>query len=120
TEYRSGVIPSGIAPARARILIIDDEPVLLRSMARVLISSGYDVVALDDAESALEKLRTTSFDAIVSDISMPRMNGLQFLRLAREHDLEVPVLLVTGMPAVETAIEAIRYGAFKYLTKPVD
>ena len=119
-EYRSGILPSAGPPARASVLIVDDEPLLLRGLARVLVAGGYDVVALDDAEKALEKLRTTSFDAIVSDISMPRMNGLQFLRLAREHDLEVPVLLVTGMPAVETAIEAIQYGAFKYLTKPVD
>jgi EAL domain-containing protein (putative c-di-GMP-specific phosphodiesterase class I) len=116
----SGQVPVGSGARRANILIVDDEPALSRGLARALEADGYTVTTMDDAEEASRLLKHESFDAIVSDISMPRMNGLQFLRSAREHDLEVPVLLVTAMPAVETAIEAIQYGAFKYLTKPVD
>lgn len=116
----SGEIAIGTERSRGNILIVDDEPMLSRGLARSLEADGYDVITMDDAEEASKLLKNESFDAIVSDISMPRMNGLQFLRSAREHDLEVPVLLVTAMPAVETAIEAIQYGAFKYLTKPVD
>ncbi|HEY3595010.1 MAG TPA: EAL domain-containing protein [Polyangiaceae bacterium] len=117
----SGEMPIGTAPrSRGTILIVDDEPKLARGLARALEADGYVVKTMDDAEEASRLLQHESFDAIVSDISMPRMNGLQFLRQAREHDLEVPVLLVTAQPAVETAIEAIQYGAFKYLTKPVD
>jgi EAL domain-containing protein (putative c-di-GMP-specific phosphodiesterase class I) len=119
-DHRAEETRRGSPALRAKILLVDDDPQLLRGFARVLVGAGYEVVTMDDAEQASEALKTKSFDAIVSDISMPGMNGMQFLRAAREHDLEVPVLLVTGAPAVETAIEAIRYGAFQYLTKPVD
>jgi EAL domain-containing protein (putative c-di-GMP-specific phosphodiesterase class I) len=105
---------------RGRILIADDEPMLLRGLDRVLTRAGYEVVTANDGHQAAELLNQLEFDAIVSDISMPGMNGIQLLRRARERDLDVPVLLVTGAPAVETAVEALEYGAFQYLTKPVD
>jgi EAL domain-containing protein (putative c-di-GMP-specific phosphodiesterase class I) len=103
-----------------RILIADDEPMLLRGFDRVLSRAGYEVITANDGQQAAELLTQMEFDAIVSDISMPGMNGIQLLRRARERDLDVPVLLVTGAPAIETAVEALEYGAFQYLTKPVD
>jgi DNA-binding NtrC family response regulator len=105
---------------RGRILIADDEPALLRALARLLGTSGYEVKAVDDGARALEALDTEDFDVIVSDISMPGMDGLKLLRTARERDLDIPVVLMTGAPAVETAIQALEYGAFQYLTKPID
>ena len=93
---------------------------LLRGLARVLSRAGFDVTTVSDGRQAADLLTSQEFDAIVSDISMPGMNGIQLLRAARERDLDVPVLLVTGAPAVETAVEALEYGAFQYLTKPVD
>ncbi len=105
---------------RGRILIADDEPMLLRGLDRVLTRAGYEVITANDGQQAAELLTQLEFDAIVSDISMPGLNGIQLLRRARETDLDVPVLLVTGAPAVETAVEALEYGAFQYLTKPVD
>jgi EAL domain-containing protein (putative c-di-GMP-specific phosphodiesterase class I) len=116
----SGSIPVSHPPSRGRILIADDEPVLLRGLERVLRRSGYEVVTANDGNEAARLLGQMQFDAIVSDISMPGMNGLQLLRAARDRDLDVPVLLVTGAPAVETAVEALEFGAFQYLTKPVD
>jgi EAL domain-containing protein (putative c-di-GMP-specific phosphodiesterase class I) len=116
----SGSLPVSKPPSRGRILIADDEPVLLRGLERVLNRSGYEVVTANDGNEAARLLAKMEFDAIVSDISMPGMNGLQLLRAARDRDLDVPVLLVTGAPAVETAVEALEYGAFQYLTKPVD
>src|SRR5262245_45001044 len=103
-----------------RILIADDEPMLLRGFDRVLSRAGYEVITANDGQQAAELLTQMEFDAIVSDISMPGMNGIQLLRRARERDLDVPVLLVTGAPAIETAVEALEYGAFQYLTKPVE
>jgi EAL domain-containing protein (putative c-di-GMP-specific phosphodiesterase class I) len=114
----SGQLPIRRAPGR--VLIADDEPMLLRGLSRVLSRAGFDVVTVSDGRQAADLLTTQEFDAIVSDISMPGMNGIQLLRAARERDLDVPVLLVTGAPAVETAVEALEYGAFQYLTKPVD
>jgi EAL domain-containing protein (putative c-di-GMP-specific phosphodiesterase class I) len=120
-EYpSSGNVPVSKSKSRGRILIADDEPMLLRGFDRVLTRAGYEVVTVTDGLKAAELLGQTDFDAIVSDISMPGMSGIQLLRVARERDLDVPVLLVTGAPAVETAVEALEYGAFQYLTKPVD
>src|SRR5258708_33678450 len=116
----SGSLPVRNGDKRGRILIADDEPMLLRGLDRVLTRAGYEVVTANDGHQASELLNKLEFDAIVSDISMPGMNGIQLLRCARERDLDVPVLLVTGAPAVETAVEALEYGAFQYLTKPVD
>jgi EAL domain-containing protein (putative c-di-GMP-specific phosphodiesterase class I) len=116
----SGSLPVRAGDRRGRILIADDEPMLLRGLDRVLTRAGYEVVTANDGQQAAELLTQLEFDAIVSDISMPGLNGIQLLRRARETDLDVPVLLVTGAPAVETAVEALEYGAFQYLTKPVD
>jgi EAL domain-containing protein (putative c-di-GMP-specific phosphodiesterase class I) len=120
-HYRhSGAVTADNPRPRPSILIVDDDLMLSRVLERVLLSAGYDVVTMNDPVDAAALIERTSFDAIVSDISMPRLSGLELLRLARAHDLDVPVLLVTATPAVETAIEAIEYGAFQYLTKPVD
>jgi EAL domain-containing protein (putative c-di-GMP-specific phosphodiesterase class I) len=116
----SGNVPIRKGDPRGRVLVADDEPMLLRGLDRVLTRAGYEVVTANDGHQAAELLTQLEFDAIVSDISMPGMNGIQLLRRARERDLDVPVLLVTGAPAVETAVEALEYGAFQYLTKPVD
>jgi EAL domain-containing protein (putative c-di-GMP-specific phosphodiesterase class I) len=116
----SGSVPVSKTASRGRILIADDEPMLLRGLQRVLTRAGYEVVTANDGHEAARLLAQMEFDAIVSDISMPGMNGIQLLRAARDRDLDVPVLLVTGAPAVETAVEALEYGAFQYLTKPVD
>jgi EAL domain-containing protein (putative c-di-GMP-specific phosphodiesterase class I) len=120
-EYpSSGKVAIRQGSPKGRVLLADDEPMLLRGLARVLSRAGYEVVTANDGQQAADLLVQMEFDAIVSDISMPGMNGIQLLRQARERDLDVPVLLVTGAPAVETAVEALEYGAFQYLTKPVD
>src|SRR4051794_22032917 len=95
----SANMPISKTNSRGRILIADDEPMLLRGFDRVLTRAGYEVVTVSDGQRAAELLTQSDFDAIVSDISMPGMNGLQLLRAARERDLDVPVLLVTGAPA---------------------
>lgn len=111
---------SGEWPAdKGRVLVVDDEPSLLRSFARLIRSKGYDVVTAPDGGAAASLVADTEFDAIVSDITMPTINGIQLLRITRDHDLDVPVVLVTGEPAVSTAVQALEYGAFHYLVKPV-
>jgi EAL domain-containing protein (putative c-di-GMP-specific phosphodiesterase class I) len=116
----SGCVPVSKPGSRGRILLADDEPMLLRGLLRVLNRAGFEVVTANDGNEAARLLGDMEFDAIVSDISMPGMSGIQHLRTVRDRDLDVPVLLVTGAPAVETAVEALEYGAFQYLTKPVD
>jgi EAL domain-containing protein (putative c-di-GMP-specific phosphodiesterase class I) len=104
---------------RPRVLVVEDEPALLRAMARALGSAGFEVTTAMNGREAVEILATTEVDAVVSDIRMPDMDGIQLLRAVREKDLELPVILVTASPEVQTAQEAIEYGAFRYVMKPV-
>ena len=103
-----------------RILVVDDEPELLRAYRRQLGRNGFTVETASNGEDAVKAFIAGDFQCIVSDISMPTMDGVQLLRAIRQHDLDVPMILVTGEPSVETAILALDYGAFRYLVKPVE
>jgi EAL domain-containing protein (putative c-di-GMP-specific phosphodiesterase class I)/ActR/RegA family two-component response regulator len=105
--------------AGGKVLLVDDDPTLVKSMARALRAKGYDVVSAHNGEDAVRYVTEGEFDAIISDIAMPGMDGIQLLREVRDHDLYVPVILMTGEPAVSTAVKAVEYGAFHYLTKPM-
>ncbi len=102
-----------------RILLVDDEPLVLNVYADVLRAAGWSVEVASDGFSAIEKLKGEHYDVIVSDIAMPGMDGAQFLRAVREFDLDVPVILNTGNPTLDTAVRAVEHGAFRYLMKPV-
>src|ERR1700743_2546025 len=105
---------------RGAVLLVDDERAIARAYARVLGSAGFDVACAYDGKEAAEAARTRRFDVIVSDITMPEMSGLELLRSIREHDLDVPFVLMTGGPAVDSAVRAVEYGALRYLIKPID
>jgi EAL domain-containing protein (putative c-di-GMP-specific phosphodiesterase class I) len=104
---------------RGRVLIVDDEPALLRAYGRNLAAAGYDVETAEDGQAAIERFRRGGIDAVLTDISMPGLDGVELLRQIREENADVPVVLVTGGPTVETAIRAMDHGALKYLVKPV-
>jgi EAL domain-containing protein (putative c-di-GMP-specific phosphodiesterase class I) len=99
--------------------MVDDDAPLLRSVARVLATRGYDVTLATTGEEAVSHVLARRFDVVLSDISMPGMDGIQLLRKIRETDMLVPFILMTGEPAISTAVQAMEYGAFRYLTKPV-
>jgi EAL domain-containing protein (putative c-di-GMP-specific phosphodiesterase class I)/ActR/RegA family two-component response regulator len=105
---------------RPRILVVDDDEVLVRSYARTLTAEGYEVEVRLDGESAIDAVKTTALDVVLSDIDMPRLGGVALLELIRAHDLDIPVVLITGSPSLETAVAAVEHGALRYLTKPVD
>ncbi len=114
------VIPQGLpAPEELQILLVEDEAALLRSMQRVLQRAGHHVTACSSGDEALGCLAGQVFDVMVSDIQMPGTTGLKLLRAVREHDLDLPVVLITGHPDVKTAADAVEYGACRYLIKPV-
>lgn len=102
----------------ARILLVDDDPQVLATTARRLERAGFEVERRRDGHEAVAELGSKGFDAIVTDISMPGLDGIELLRRVREQDRDVPVLLVTGSPSIETAASAVELGAFKYLFKP--
>ncbi|MDP6580985.1 MAG: EAL domain-containing protein [Vicinamibacterales bacterium] len=102
------------------VLLVDDDESVLGLYARHLQRAGFEVEALSNGLDALGLLGERCFDVIVSDIKMPGVDGLRLLRTVRRRDLDVPVVLVTGAPEVETAAQAVEYGAVKYLTKPFE
>jgi EAL domain-containing protein (putative c-di-GMP-specific phosphodiesterase class I)/CheY-like chemotaxis protein len=102
-----------------RVLVVDDDPSILRASEAVLKRQGWIVETARDGLDARKRLQNGAFDVVVSDVNMPGYGGLEFLRNVRERDLDVPVVLVTGKPAVDSSIRAVEYGAFRYLIKPV-
>jgi EAL domain-containing protein (putative c-di-GMP-specific phosphodiesterase class I)/ActR/RegA family two-component response regulator len=106
-------------PSRPRVLLVDDDDLLVRSYARMLSEDGYDVEMRFDGEAAVEAIRRSPYDVVLSDIDMPRLCGVALLERIRAHDLDVPVVLITGAPSLETAMAAIEHGVLRYLAKPV-
>src|ERR1700722_8216847 len=92
--------------AEKSVLIVDDGPAVARALRRVLEASGYTVSVASGGQLAVEAISKTAFDVVISDIQMPGMTGVELLRSIRAQDLDVPVILMTGVPTVETAIEA--------------
>jgi EAL domain-containing protein (putative c-di-GMP-specific phosphodiesterase class I) len=103
-----------------QLLLVDDDAGIRRAYQRALVRNGWRVEAVGSGKEAIERVQVVSFDAILSDISMPGMTGLEFLRAVREYDLDVPVVLMTGDPELDSAMRAVEYGAFRYLVKPVE
>ncbi len=102
------------------ILVVDDDPAVSRAVQRVLAARGYNVVAVANGQAAIEALWHGRFALVLSDIQMPGMSGVDLLSIVRAYDLDVPVILMTGDPTLETAMEAVSLGAMQYLVKPID
>jgi two-component system, NtrC family, response regulator PilR len=101
-----------------RVMVVDDEENIRDVLSSYLNSLGYDVVGAHDGEDALSKFRRGGFDLIISDLLMPSIDGLELLKKIREQDKDVIFLMITGYPSIETAVEAIKKGAYDYITKP--
>ncbi len=103
---------------RFKILVVEDDPDMLALLQEHLQGEGYRVAALASGREALARLRSETFDVVVTDLRMPDVDGMEVLRACREIQPETRVILVTAFGTVETAIQAIRDGAFDYTTKP--
>ncbi|MBC8328805.1 MAG: EAL domain-containing protein [Planctomycetes bacterium] len=108
---------SGPAESAGRLMVVDDDPGML-DLYRAILGEEYHLHLYSTAEDALEELSHHRFDLAVCDLSLPGLDGIALLRLIRKHDLYMPVVLATGAPSVETAIEAVEFGALRYLVKP--
>ncbi len=103
-----------------KILIVDDDTVH-RIMLKVnLLDAGYDVIEADDGDQVLPVLAEQEIDLILMDLKMQRMDGLETIHLLREKGRVEPVVVITAFSSVESAVEAMKYGAMDYVTKPVD
>lgn len=101
-----------------RVLVVDDEETVRRMLTRVVTSAGYDVDTAADGHSARELLSEKRYELVISDVSMPGMDGIELLQMVRRHDLDLPVILVTGQPSLQSAMRAIEHGTFRYIAKP--
>jgi len=104
--------------ARGRILVIDDEEIVLRSCRVVLQQEGYDVETRRSGQEGLDLLRDRPFDIVLCDLKMPRMSGLEVLRYIQENSPRISVVIITGYATVASAVEALKGGAADYITKP--
>jgi two-component system response regulator PilR (NtrC family) len=101
-----------------RILIVDDEPTILNLLNKILIGQGYDATPASNGEKALQLLQTEKFDLMISDINMTPINGMELLRKASQSWPDMGVIMLTAYGTVATAVEAMKEGAFDYITKP--
>ena len=105
---------------KARILIVDDEDIVLRSCARILAGDAYQVETVPEPSEALRRIDENGYDVVVLDIMMPGIDGLQVLQHVKERHPDVDVVMMTGLSQVQTAVKAMKLGAFDYLPKPFD
>lgn len=101
-----------------KILIVDDEPTILNLLNKILTSQGYDITPAGNGEKALQLLDTNTFDLMISDINMTPINGMELLRTASKSYPDMGVIMLTAYGTVGTAVEAMKEGAFDYITKP--
>lgn len=102
----------------ARILVIDDEAIVCKSCKRVLEPEGYQVDTAQSSREGLKKADELTYDLVILDLKMPEIDGIEILRLLKEQNEEVQVIMITGYSTVETAVKAMKLGAFDYIPKP--
>ncbi|MCX5717993.1 MAG: sigma-54 dependent transcriptional regulator, partial [Nitrospirae bacterium] len=102
-----------------RLLVVEDEETLCESLGRVFLREGYEVETAMSAESAIKILETASYDLIITDVILPGINGIELLKKCREQNPEQIVIIITAFASLETAVEALRAGAYDYVIKPI-
>jgi DNA-binding NtrC family response regulator len=103
-----------------KLLVVDDEKNMREMLRDILEAEGHQVTACEDGEGALKALGTTDFDAAILDLNLPGLSGLEVLRRNRAGGGAVPVVMITAYATIDTAVEAMRHGAFDYIIKPFD
>ncbi len=103
-----------------RIVIVDDDRIALSVMKQALEKENFEVICFDNGKDAIEELTKGDVDVLITDIRMPDLTGMDLLQKALEHNPELPVIMITGYGSIEGAVEAMKAGAFDYMTKPVD
>lgn len=104
----------------AEILIIDDEKAIRKALTEILSAEGYKTEEAGDGEEGLKKFRERSYDVVLCDIKMPKLDGIEFLQKATESNADIPVIMISGHGNIETAVDAVKKGAFDYISKPPD
>jgi len=104
----------------SKILLVDDEIVFTQNMSKLLSNRGYRVTSVNSGDNAIKALEKENFDVVVLDLKMPGMDGITTLKEIKKLDLFTETLILTGHGSIDTALEAIKMGAYDYLTKPCE
>jgi len=104
----------------ASLLIIDDEKSIRNVLKDILSNEGYTIEEAADGEEGLRKFKAGNFDTVLCDIKMPKLDGIEFLQKAKEAQPDVPIIIISGHGNIETAVDAVKKGAFDYIAKPPD
>ena len=104
----------------ASVLIIDDEKAIRKTLSEILSFEGYKIEEAADGEEGLKKFREKTWDVVLCDIKMPKIDGLDFLQKAVEINPDVPIIMISGHGNIETAVEAVKKGAYDFIQKPPD
>ncbi|HXS55094.1 MAG TPA: sigma-54 dependent transcriptional regulator [Hanamia sp.] len=102
------------------VLIIDDEKSIRKTLTEILRYEGYKIDEASDGEEGLAKFKEKTYDLVLCDIKMPKLDGIEFLEKAKEINNEVPIIIISGHGNIETAVEAVKKGAYDYISKPPD
>jgi two-component system, NtrC family, nitrogen regulation response regulator NtrX len=104
----------------SNILIVDDEKAIRKTLSEILSFEGYRIDEAGDGEEGIRKFRDKEYDVILCDIKMPKMDGIEFLDKAKELNPDIPIIMISGQGTIETAVEAVKKGAYDYISKPPD
>ena len=102
------------------ILLIEDEKAIRKTLSEILSYEGYKIDEAGDGEEGLKKFKEKTYDMVLCDIKMPKMDGIEFLQKASEADGDVPIIMISGHGNIETAVEAVKKGAYDFISKPPD
>jgi two-component system nitrogen regulation response regulator NtrX len=102
------------------ILIIDDEKAIRKTLTEILSFEGYKIAEAADGEEGLKMFKEKNYDVVLCDIKMPRLDGIEFLQKAGEINPDIPIIMISGHGNIETAVEAVKKGAYDYISKPPD
>ena len=100
----------------SNVLIIDDERAIRKTLSEILSYEGYKIDEAGDGEEGLKKFREKPYDVVLCDIKMPKLDGIEFLDKARESNPDIPVIMISGHGTIETAVEAVKKGAYDYIS----
>jgi DNA-binding NtrC family response regulator len=112
------LIPSGFPDNRARVLVVDDEQIIVKRLKTLLEGLGYTVSAFTDSEAAIKKIEAEDFDLVITDLKMRKNDGLKILESARKKDEDIRVIIITGLNNWECLAETVNKGASACISKP--
>src|SRR6185295_19200440 len=104
----------------ANILIIDDEKSIRKTLSEILSYEGYKIDEAGDGEEGLKRFREKTYEVVLCDIKMPKLDGIEFLEKAKESNPDIPIIMISGHGNIDTAVEAVKKGAYDYISKPPD